>query len=226
MKLPSSDSKHSPGADARERGSRASALAADVDEVTAPHGIRASKPAAPDGIQRLVDFHADIRDALTALTDLTRGRGEPAYQQRVAKELATFFEGPFRWHDLDEGTSLFPRLVRMKAQSGLDGLMRQLTRSQDVMDQRLATLIPHLRAIAGGAPRDAILLRLTTRDLSSHLGRHLAIEEEIVFPLARRCLSEEAIRSIGEEFEARDATRAHKAGAGGKRAVFLSGKRR
>ena len=154
-----------------------------TDEATALH--RPPRPAAAeagDALDQLLAFHDDIRAALDDLQRLTRGSRRP---RQLAAELVTFFEGPFGWHDLDEGTSLFPRLQRLKARPELEDLLRQLTRSQDVVDQRLAILVPHLREIARGQRPDAILLRTNTRDLLAHLDRHLTLEEEVVFPLAR-----------------------------------------
>jgi hemerythrin-like domain-containing protein len=171
-----------------------------------------------DALDQLAGFHDDIRTALEDLQRLARGCSRP---KQLAAELVTFFEGPFRWHDLDEGTSLFPRLQRLKATVDLEDLLRQLTRSQDVVDQRLAILVPHLRSIAAGGRPDPILLRTNTRDLLGHLDRHLTIEEEVVFPLARQCLSATAIDAIGGEIGAREGDR-----KGGRRVVFLSAQRR
>ncbi|MBW8268865.1 hemerythrin domain-containing protein [Caldovatus aquaticus] len=123
-------------------------------------------------------------------------------QGRAARDLAAVLlvwlteEMPL--HVADEERSLYPRLAAHDEQGVLERLREEHRR-----DHRLiADLVSGLRRIAEGHAPMAGFPEIAREFAAGHR-RHLAIEESVLAPLARRCLGPEAMAALGAEMAAR-----------------------
>lgn len=122
----------------------------------------------------------------------------------VQSALRYFHEGGQR-HTADEEESLFPRLRRATAASGLAAVDRLEHDHREADD--LHASVDHLYSKwistgALGAEERQFLLSKT--NLLRHLyTEHMQVEETLVFPQAARVLDSDSIAAIGLEFRAR-----------------------
>jgi hypothetical protein len=160
-----------------------------------------------EGLRALMSFHGEIRAALTRLTGLANG--SDTTPEATAHALVRFFEGPLSWHDLDEEVSLLPRLRRLAEKpADLDEMLEAVAEDHEALESYIDRLLPHLAAVsAREAAPDHGLLLAATRDLKRMLMRHLALEEQTLFPLALALLPAEEKRALGAELRRRRAAR-------------------
>lgn len=129
-------------------------------------------------------------------------------QARAARGLAAAL---VRWlkeemplHLADEERSLYPRLAAHDDRGVLERLREEHRR-----DQRLiADLVSGLRRAAEGRAPEPGFAEIARGFAAGHR-RHLALEESTLAPLARRCLSPEAMAALAAEMAARRAGRRH-----------------
>jgi hemerythrin-like domain-containing protein len=134
------------------------------------------------------------------LAHLERVVREP--QARAARGLAAVL---LRWltrelplHIADEERSLYPRLAAFDE----EGVLEQL-REEHRRDRRLiADIAAGLRRVAGGGMPEPGFVEAAREFIAGHR-RHLAHEETVLAPLARRWLGPEAMAKLAAEMIAR-----------------------
>ena len=123
----------------------------------------------------------------------------------AARVVLDYVENRLGPHYGDEEKDLFP-LLRQRADpdDGIDTILNMLSEEHAADDALLRRLIGPLRAIAEGRPlADAGVFAADARAFSVLQRRHLAWENGTVLPLARRRLSDEDLRALGERMAAR-----------------------
>ncbi|OGQ13619.1 MAG: hypothetical protein A2138_08440 [Deltaproteobacteria bacterium RBG_16_71_12] len=161
-------------------------------------------------LERLIRFHAEIREATASLTALLDAASRGAVERGTidrgqAQRLREFFAGPILWHDEDEEVGLFPRLRRVELTDGERAVIEASSRGHDRMEELLEHLGPLLTAIAAGAGAGAELAAgaAEARALHTLLDGVMKLEEEALFPLAARRLSRADLEELAAEMDAR-----------------------
>lgn len=154
-----------------------------------------------DPIERFVRFHRRVRASLDRLDAVVDARSWTTSDRRSAARLADFFHGPLVHHDHDEEVSLLPRLRRRIGDA--DSLV-VCSRWHEAMEHLVDEIVPVLRGVAEGTTTTApALLVVRGHGLRKLLERHLVLEEEEIFPLARRLLSDDDLRDVAAEITRR-----------------------
>jgi hemerythrin-like domain-containing protein len=162
----------------------------------------------PDPLRRLQAFHGQIRAALKSLELLASGEDSDGTVHANASAIIDFFSGPLVWHDIDEETSLLPRLRRVKHSKHLDEMVAAVQRQHEAMEGLVERVLPHLEAAAHDRTRDLDGFERISRELIDVLDEHLQLEERELFPFARLALTEADLEEMDAEIRHRTATRA------------------
>lgn len=123
----------------------------------------------------------------------------------AARGVLDYVETRLGPHYGDEEKDLFP-LLRSRAEpdDGIDAILAMLSDEHEADDALLKRLLGPLRAVAEGRPlADAVVFAADARAFSVLQRRHLAWENGTVLPLARRRLSAEDLRQLGQRMAAR-----------------------
>ncbi|MEO8921775.1 MAG: hemerythrin domain-containing protein [Caldimonas sp.] len=166
-------------------------------------------PATPvlgDGFDALDLCHQETLVALGRLAGLVArltkiGPDEEA--QLLAKQVVEHFSGTAREHHRDEEHHVFPRLV-----SGGDAEMVQavlrLRQDHGWLEEDWLELSPHLDAVASGqAWYDVDVLREGAEIFIALSHDHIALEESLIYPQARKLLADGERRDMGRKMAAR-----------------------
>lgn len=163
----------------------------------------------PLGLMR--DCHRRIEKFLGVLgrvADEIAGGPLPESHREALAAALRYFANAAPWHTRDEEESLFPRLRRaddprvLEVMNRIDALERDHARADEAhaAAHRLGTR--WLEDGTLGAAEVAELKRLL-EELRAMYGRHIEIEDGVVFPLARAVLSSSTQAAIGREMAAR-----------------------
>jgi iron-sulfur cluster repair protein YtfE (RIC family) len=159
----------------------------------------------------LSDCHRRIERFLAQLISVTaqvQGRqlGEP---QREALEVALrYFRKAAPLHTQDEEASLFPRLRAAdsaEAQAALEAL-DSLEADHDVADiahAEVDRLGQRWLEVGSLTAEETLHLMETLHTLQETYRRHIAVEDQIIFPMAGRALTPEQITAVGQEMATR-----------------------
>jgi hemerythrin-like domain-containing protein len=162
------------------------------------------RPVAPDNaIEFLLAEHLNHRRMCAALEDLAAA---PDYDPALIAAMLDFIRFDLTLHVIDEEEDVFPLLrARCHPDDEIDDVLTRLSRehaedktlagrARDVLNACLIARLPP-SAMGGGAEA------LTA--FAVHERRHLALENAIIIPLARRRLSPDDIQALGARFKAR-----------------------
>lgn len=172
--------------------------------------IRRRKPeeeAVRDAIALLVECHGRIRQFTKIALRLANAKDvDDAEIREAANGLIRYFTIALPLHSEDEEESLHRRLALSEApaevKDALDGMVREhgpIHETIDALGLLWRELVENPARLA--EHRAELLERATT--LAELFEEHLAKEEAIVFPAARKYLRPEAIGEILEEMRAR-----------------------
>lgn len=167
--------------------------------------VTMERPADP--LRDLVRFHGHIRRAMRSLELLASGEDTDGTMHANASGLIDFLAGPLVWHDIDEETSLLPRLRRAKHSRHLDEMIAAVQRQHEAMEGLIEQVLPHLEAAAHDRTRDLDGFERVARALVEVLDEHLALEERELFPFARLSLTDDDVNEIDDEIRHRTVTR-------------------
>ncbi|MCG3181791.1 MAG: hypothetical protein BIFFINMI_04200 [Phycisphaerae bacterium] len=166
-----------------------------------------------DPVGLLSDCHRRVERFLATMRDITwRRRGGPLDgEHRAALETAfRYFQQAAPRHTEDEEASLFPRLRGSRdprireAMAKMDGLEadHQVARELHAqVDDWVERWLQDSHLPVDQADRLTELLAA----LQEHYARHIAVEDEELFPLAQQVLSGEDLAAIGREMADRRA---------------------
>lgn len=152
---------------------------------------RPTRPAVsePDDFEALDRTHIEVMQVLgilARLLDHVDDNGPDAVARRMATEVRSFFEGRARQHHADEDEQVFPALLA----SGDEELVHHVKRLQQDhgwLEEDWLALAPHLAAIEQGYNGyDLPLLQHALPVFTALYREHIALEEAVVYPAARR----------------------------------------
>lgn len=156
----------------------------------------------------LQDCHRRIEHFLGILGHVgssAQGRPLTAEEVQAVQAALAYFRTSGPKHTADEEESLFPRLRN----NGAAHEMEQVDRLEkdhevagllhDSVDLLFSTWIARKEL----STKDQQLLRQDLDKLQSIYAEHIKLEDTVIFPLASRHLSQDAIQAIGKEFQQR-----------------------
>lgn len=163
-----------------------------------------------DPIGMLTDCHRRIERFLHILCRVSEQAGERALsgeESEAVDAALRYFQESGPRHNSDEEQSLFPRLRNTPAAQLLGEVERlegehHLT---EALHKQADELFTRWQAEGALHAPDRARLRAITSKLQEIYREHIRLEEDVVFPCARRVLDPAAVATIGEEFRARRA---------------------
>jgi hemerythrin-like domain-containing protein len=133
--------------------------------------------------------HREVMEVLQAfdrLLDHLEDHGPDAEARAAAREIGAFFEGRARQHHADEERHIFPALL----ESGQPDLVHQVLRLQQDhgwLEEDWLELAPQIEAIAAGYNwYNVDVLRHALPVFTALYAEHIALEESMVYPAAKR----------------------------------------
>ena len=165
---------------------------------------RLPRPALPTlpPLQRLDRCHHKMVEMLADLTQLVdhlASQGPDVATRGRALAVCKFFSNTARQHHADEETLVFPLLIR----SGDASLTRHVLRLQQDhgwLEEDWLEIAPNLQAVAyGHSGYDLDSLRQAVAVFSALHQEHLALEETLIYPEARRQMAAEAAETSRRE---------------------------
>ncbi len=116
--------------------------------------------------------------------------------EQLAAEVLAFFDGPGRQHHEDEERLVFPELVSL-GDAELQAHVRRLRQDHHWIEQDWRELAPHVRAVAAGYNGHELpLLQAALPVFEALLRDHIALEERVAYPAARRVRAAAAARRM------------------------------
>jgi hemerythrin-like domain-containing protein len=129
----------------------------------------------------------------------------PAEVANAAAGVHRYYTVALPLHEADENESLYPRLRRV-LQDGTSRAAELMVEQHGPIDVTVAALVPLWDELQR-CPEKLAQLRPELGRLAARLQElwreHLALEEEVVFPLIRRTLSAEDLEAIHREMKQR-----------------------
>jgi len=171
-----------------------------------PRPHRAAVPALPpmDTLDRTHHRMVDALADLAKLVDHLETAGVDPEARRSAKAICKFFSETARQHHADEETLVFPALIR-RGDPVLIGHVLRLQQDHGWLEEDWLELAPQLQAVAEGYSwYELDGLRQGVGVFAALYQDHIALEESLVYPEARR------------QMAAEDASRAQRLAEGGK----------
>lgn len=144
-------------------------------------------------------------DALKALADHVAEHGADEAAREQARALHLFFARHALQHHQDEERHVFPALLRSR-DADLIHKVQVLRQDHAWLEANWLELAPRLDAMARGyawaEPDD---VRRIIRIFSGLYRDHVHLEETLIYPQARACMSAVELRTLGREMAARHA---------------------
>jgi iron-sulfur cluster repair protein YtfE (RIC family) len=160
-----------------------------------------------DAVDMLVACHQRIRNFTGIAVRLAdaHGAGE-AEIANAAEAVHRYYAIALPLHEADENDSVYPRLRARLTDSGERTALQSMVDQHGPIDETVARLLPLWDDVRKHPDR----LRLHAPELREHAHRlrqlwteHLALEEEIVFPLIRQRLNADDLRDVHREMKQR-----------------------
>lgn len=153
--------------------------------------------------RRMLEVAGELEALVAAVQD--GGADAPGLRERAAA-VANFYATTARTHHEDEERHLFAPLLA-SADPDLVQAVRCLQQDHGWLEENWRELEPHVQAIAHGYGNcDIDTLREGVLILVALQRAHIALEESLVYPEARARLPAEALRTMGRETTARQAS--------------------
>lgn len=159
-----------------------------------PRPVRPARSAAPPlpGFETLDQTHRAALEMLAAferLIDRLGEHGVDATSRAGAAEIMAFFEGPGRDHHAQEEAVVFPGLLASN-DAELIHHVRRLQQDHGWIEEDWLELRPQIEGIASGFEwHDLDLLRHALPVFTALYHEHIALEEAVVYPAAKRVLA-------------------------------------
>lgn len=160
-----------------------------------------------DAVDMLLACHQRIRNftgiAVRLAEAVDAGAPEVA---NAAAAVHRYYSIALPLHEADENESVYPRLFQRLTDPAERVAMQNMVDQHGPLNQVIARLLPRWTELQS-APEKlsscAAPMRTDCEQLQQLWNEHLALEEEIVFPLIRRRLTQEDLRLIHAEMKAR-----------------------
>ena len=160
-----------------------------------------------DAVDMLMACHQRIRNftGIAARLPEAVGATEPEIAN-AAEAVHRYYAVALPLHEADENESVYPRLRRALTNPGERKSLQSMVDQHGPIDALVAKLLPRweeLRREPEKLGDYAQELRVNAGQLQELWKEHLALEEEIVFPLIRTRLSQDDLQAIHAEMKQR-----------------------
>lgn len=162
-----------------------------------PRAARPQRPVVPalPPLEALDQAHRQmivVLGALKALVDRLDEIGIDDVARDEAKKICAFFASTARTHHADEETLVFPALVRTEDPTLIQHVLR-LQQDHGWLEEDWLELAPQLQAVAEGYSwYELDTLRAGVQVFTALYHDHIALEESLIYPEAKRQLGAEA----------------------------------
>jgi hemerythrin-like domain-containing protein len=164
-----------------------------------------------DPLGLMTDCHRRIErflETLKVVAENAAGRELSDEEGNAVETALLYFRESGPRHTADEEDSLFPRM-RVAPSCDVISMLAQLS-ALNADHERVTVLHTSVESIFGRwrtasklTSKDAQQLRADLRTLCQIYKKHIAVEESVVFPLARRILNSATQLAMGEEMRCR-----------------------
>ncbi len=155
-------------------------------------------PPALPSFEALDRTHAELRQVFRQFDQLLQhmdGNGADAVGQANARAIHAFFAGHVRQHHADEEQFVFPPLLD-GGDAELTQHVHRLQQDHGWLEEDWLELAPQIEAIAQGYNwYDLSTLRQTLPVFTALYAEHIALEESLIYPEARRRHQQHADRA-------------------------------
>ena len=174
-----------------------------LNQITTP---RPSNQAAEDSFYLLMGCHERIRHFTATANKLAHAQSASAFQIRqTADGVYRYYSVSLPLHEADEEVTVRPRLDAV-ADARVRHALAAMHDQHLAIDELIERLLPLLQLVE----RNPAALQETggemcaiTKALDEVFGAHLQLEEEVIFPVIRLALSEQARTEMLAEMKAR-----------------------
>ncbi len=152
---------------------------------------RPARPAVPPppGFESLDRTHREMQAMLARFAELldhVDDKGSDETARRTAAEISAFFDGPARQHHAEEERRVFPALLNCNDPE-LVHQVKRLEQDHGWLEQDWRELAPQVDAIAQGYNwYNLPMLRQALPVFTALHAEHIVLEEDVVYPAARR----------------------------------------
>ncbi|HSM22869.1 MAG TPA: hemerythrin domain-containing protein [Rubrivivax sp.] len=154
----------------------------------APRPSRPPAPALPE-FDTLDQTHREALQMLQAFDELLahlHDNGPDETAQASAQRIMAFFAGPGRTHHAEEERHVFPALLSSTDVEMVQHV-RRLQQDHGWLEEDWRELAPQVEAIAKGYNwYDLAMLRLALPVFTALYNEHIALEESLIYPEAKR----------------------------------------
>jgi hemerythrin-like domain-containing protein len=146
---------------------------------------------------------AERLDLLERLAGYVTMHGSDKSAGAAARRILDYFDRAAAHHHEDEEEDLFPMLRRARGRTGWDDrlpdALDQLSREHPLLGTYWAKLRPVLVAITRGQR----IREFQSHELLRAYRSHMSLEEQLVFPLANRLLTDTELHRLGSSMQRR-----------------------
>ncbi|MFO8004340.1 hemerythrin domain-containing protein [Thioalkalivibrio sp.] len=146
---------------------------------------------------------AERLDLLERLPEYVELHGADASAQSAAQRVLNYFDRAAGNHHEDEEADLFPMLRRAKGRQGWDdavpAALEQLTAEHERLARRWAQIRPSLASLARGEHTATLSTEALVRDYRAHM----AVEDELILPVAAHVLDHGQLQRLGVAMQRR-----------------------
>ena len=170
--------------------------------------IGTSAPAVEhDAVDMLLACHQRIRNFTGIAVRLAEGAGASTPEiANAAEAVHRYYSVALPLHEADENESVYPRLRQRLTDPAEAASLQAMVDQHGPIDAVVAELLPRwegLRTAPERLPSFSEEIRWNAARLQDLWREHLALEEEIVFPLIRTRLTPDDLRAIHREMKQR-----------------------
>jgi len=160
-----------------------------------------------DAVDMLLACHQRIRNFTGIAARLAEVEGAGAQEvANAAEAVHRYYSVALPLHEADENESVYPRLRANLSDAGERESLQAMVDQHGPIDEVVAKLIPRWAELKQNPEKIADFtgeLRAYAERLQELWKEHLALEEEIVFPLIRSRLSQKDLDEIHAEMKQR-----------------------
>jgi hemerythrin-like domain-containing protein len=161
----------------------------------------------PDAVAMLLACHQRIRSFTGIAVRLAEATGAAAPEiANAAEAVHRYYSIALPLHEADENESVYPRLGRRLTDASERAALEAMVDQHGPLNQVVARLLPRWTELKTNPEKlsaYAADLRAAAAALQDLWTEHLALEEEIVFPLIRTRLTREDLDAIHSEMKQR-----------------------
>ena len=146
---------------------------------------------------------AERLDLLERLPAYVEMHGADASAQSAAQRVLDYFDRAAVHHHEDEEEDLFPLLRAARGRAGWDDRVLASLEQLTLEHERLAWRWAQVRLSLAVLARGRRVATLRTEDLVRAYRAHMAVEDELIFPLAARLLDSGELQRLGTAMQKR-----------------------